>query len=146
MDQSELLKLARASLKKKGRTPRPSAVEPPAREAESEPYLQDGRTDDVESALSRIAALDRKLAKLAEAEEASRRIQEAENRVLTLESVDAADETVRAMDEHIAAEHEFATFDIPRAGRQRTGGRQTGATRDAFRFHLLMGPPKSMSF
>jgi hypothetical protein len=150
MDQSELLKLARASLKKKGRSRKRGAARALARGEAPTPtpsstFVEDGRTDNVESAISRIEALDKKLEKLARVEEAERVIEEAEARVLTLEPVDSAEETVEAMDRHIKEEHEFATFDAPQAatlGKSRSG--PAGKIREAFRLHLLLGPPKSL--
>lgn len=146
MDQSELLKLARASLKKKGRSSRGTAAKALVQEEPPPPAAaEDGKTDQVERAISRIAQLDQKLAKLSALEAASESVAQAESLVLTMEPVDQADAKFQAMDAHIAREHEFARFDeAPPTRVAPAGPRLGGGLRAAFRLHLLLGPPKAM--
>ena len=151
MDQSELLKLARASLEQRGRGRRQEQARAPV-DGDAPPValVEDGRTDNVERALSRIELLDQKLERISRVQEATASIAAAEARVLTMESVEDADASVAAMDRHIIEEHDFTDFEASKRARAkavREAGRNVQpAIRDAFRFHLLLGPPKSLDF
>lgn len=158
MNQKELLELARATMRKRGGEGRgrggaralarggaPSEVPDegplsvdPSREGHGDRSARD-RTSDVTGALSRIEALDQKLAEISEVRGAMEDIQAAEARVLEAADVKTADASIAALDQEILDQHTFRTFD-PSAQRDRMP-RDRETLRNAFKFSLLLGKP-----
>lgn len=146
MDQKQLLELARATMRKRGGGKKKRRKGEAARALVEGPAPARERTEEVDSALARIAALDQELSEIARVEEAEESIVEAEQRANQASSVSAADLLVSSVDAHIQKEHEFKDYDkaqeTPASAPRRSPGNVD--LREAFRMSLIFGPPKGL--
>jgi hypothetical protein len=137
VNQKELLELARQTMKKRG------GGRKKAHQARPAPSQPPSRTENVDSALARIAALDQELEDISRVSSAQEGISEAENHATQGDSIQAARAMISELDEHIQEEHSFKTYQG--AGILEEPNQASVATmRQAFKMSLIFGPPKGM--
>ncbi len=115
----------------------------PTEEGSGSP-VRASRTDDVDSALSRIAEIDSRLSRNSAAENADRMVSEAQRRAHSGNAARNAQARISQMDEHIRKEHSFKTYGVKKPQKSSAKRVASKDIRDSFRFSLLMAPPKGM--